>query len=253
MKRGNLKSFICGMLVTVLLLGLAIPAFAANLVTKELYYNNIKVRLNGETLTLKDANGKIVDPFIIDGTTYLPVRAISEALGLNVSWDGATQTVILGNDPVSNQPTAWLGDLTTFSGEVRERITTNEQYNDNSTANDGSTYTRYYDISSDEGVTYLLQGKYTQLTGTLYLSSHGKNTNSVQRYLVYLDDQLVYTSSALTSGVEPIPININVSGAYKVTIIRQRQENNNSNSWGNHGTQGGYSDTHIGNAALWTN
>ncbi len=63
----------------------------------ELFYNNIKITLNGQELEPKDANGSYVEPFIINGTTYLPVRAVANALGINVSWDGNTNTVILSN------------------------------------------------------------------------------------------------------------------------------------------------------------
>ena len=51
----------------------------------------------------KDANGNTVEPFIIDGTTYLPVRAVSNALGLNVGWDDATSTVSLGEGAAAPQ------------------------------------------------------------------------------------------------------------------------------------------------------
>lgn len=61
----------------------------------EVDYNDIKVTLDGTNVTLADANGNLVEPFVIDGTTYLPVRAISSALGLEVGWDGETSTVIL--------------------------------------------------------------------------------------------------------------------------------------------------------------
>ena len=43
----------------------------------------------------KDVNGNVVEPFIIDGTTYLPVRAICNALGLKVNWNSETNTVEL--------------------------------------------------------------------------------------------------------------------------------------------------------------
>ena len=48
--------------------------------TVELLYNNIKIILNGKEVVPTDANGNAVEPFTIDGTTYLPVRAISNAL-----------------------------------------------------------------------------------------------------------------------------------------------------------------------------
>lgn len=68
--------------------------------TAELFYNNIKILLNGKEITPTDANGNAVEPFTIDGTTYLPVRAVATALGMNVGWDGATSTVTLDNPGV---------------------------------------------------------------------------------------------------------------------------------------------------------
>lgn len=68
--------------------------------TAELFYNNIKVMLNGKEITPTDANGNAVEPFIIEGTTYLPVRGVASALGMNVGWDSATNTVTLDNPGV---------------------------------------------------------------------------------------------------------------------------------------------------------
>jgi len=62
-------------------------------------YNNIKVYVDNEAIELKDASGDIVEPFIYNGTTFLPVRAISEALGKEVRWDGDTQSVYIGEQP----------------------------------------------------------------------------------------------------------------------------------------------------------
>ena len=62
-------------------------------------FTDIKVTLDGTLLTLTDANGKTVEPFAVAGTTYLPVRAVSSALGLEVGWDGDTSTVILSTVP----------------------------------------------------------------------------------------------------------------------------------------------------------
>ncbi len=61
-------------------------------------YNNIKIVVDGKGITPKDVNGNVVDPFIIDGTTYLPVRALAGALGKNVDWDASANTVIIGGD-----------------------------------------------------------------------------------------------------------------------------------------------------------
>jgi len=39
-------------------------------------------------------------PFISDGRTFLPVRGIADALGLDVDWDGETSTVYIGERPM---------------------------------------------------------------------------------------------------------------------------------------------------------
>lgn len=56
-------------------------------------YNDIKITIDGTPVATNDTT----EPFIIDGTTYLPVRALAEALGLKVEWDGTTNTVILSS------------------------------------------------------------------------------------------------------------------------------------------------------------
>ena len=66
-------------------------------------YRDISIIIDGTELVPTDAAGNMVEPFLIDGTTYLPVRAISEALGLNVTWDNATSTVALTTGIVAPQ------------------------------------------------------------------------------------------------------------------------------------------------------
>lgn len=92
------------LLVSVMLVALGVPVLAASGYTKQasLNYNDIKITLNGAAITPKDANGNTVEPFIIDGTTYLPVRAVAEAIGLYVNWDGDTNTVKLSSTPQNN-------------------------------------------------------------------------------------------------------------------------------------------------------
>lgn len=80
--------------IAAICIAAAIPvAAAAN--------NGINILINGNTLIPKDVNGNIVEPFLIDGTTYLPIRAVSEALGKTVDWDGDTQTVSITDKNIS--------------------------------------------------------------------------------------------------------------------------------------------------------
>ena len=95
-KLNNLKWFSLGIAVCLLTTVLIVPAFASTLSkTAQLVYNEIKITLNGNAVTLTDANGSAVEPFIMDGTIYLPLRAVSSSLGLGVSWDYTTKTAAL--------------------------------------------------------------------------------------------------------------------------------------------------------------
>lgn len=85
------KGLILGILVAVLVVGIAIPALAATVRQINASYSGIKIVLDGKQVTLTDG----VEPFTVSGTTYLPLRAISSALGLDVDWDASTQTVKL--------------------------------------------------------------------------------------------------------------------------------------------------------------
>ena len=93
------------LLVVALMAAVAGPAIASSL-TREatLTYRDIRITLDGQELEPTDVNGTYVEPFIIDGTTYLPVRGIASALDLDVNWDGATNTISLetgtSSDPV---------------------------------------------------------------------------------------------------------------------------------------------------------
>lgn len=109
--KGQWKGFVAGILVTLLLVGSVGTATATiGKKTVEISYSNISVTLDGQPVSLVDAKGSPVEPFMLNNTNYLPVRAVAEALGLNVDWDGSTNTVILTTrgyeDPIPTpQPT----------------------------------------------------------------------------------------------------------------------------------------------------
>lgn len=97
MKKSNYwKGFVSGLLMTVLVLSMCLSVSAAANRTIQVE-DGIKITLNGSDMTPRDVNGKAVPVFLYEGTTYVPARAISEALGLNVSFNSATRTVVLSN------------------------------------------------------------------------------------------------------------------------------------------------------------
>ena len=99
------KGFLAGVVSTLMIVCLIGTAGATSgKVQQEIEYRDIKVSLDGQILDLRNATGKTVEPFMFAGTNYIPARALAEALGLNVAWDGSTATVVLTH-PEASTPT----------------------------------------------------------------------------------------------------------------------------------------------------
>ena len=91
MKKHKFRYIALGM-VMALMLSSTVNVFALNgSRTLKAIYNDIKITLNGKDIVTEK------EPFIVDGTTYLPVRDVGEALGLDVEWNSKTKTVELSD------------------------------------------------------------------------------------------------------------------------------------------------------------
>jgi hypothetical protein len=98
--RKRIQGFIAGFICCALLAASAGAVFGKSATEYiQAAYNNIKIYVDGSLLTPRDGNGSIVEPFIYNGTTYLPVRAVGEAVGKSIGWDGATYSVYIGGAP----------------------------------------------------------------------------------------------------------------------------------------------------------
>ena len=119
MKHG--KRFVSFLLALVMICSLMVNAGAAESQEEISAYLNydITVTYNGDTQTLKDAAGNTVYPVSYNGTTYLPVRAVSNMLGVAVDWDGATQTVILSDSADGRTVAESDGMSSTVSGQEK--------------------------------------------------------------------------------------------------------------------------------------
>jgi len=92
-KMRDVKIFLAGFLVCALIL----TVVAANDIIREVFFG-VNVVVDGETLEF-DYDSR---PFIMDDRTFLPVRGIAEALGVEVGWDNDTQTVYIGGTVQNN-------------------------------------------------------------------------------------------------------------------------------------------------------
>lgn len=83
----------------ILAAALCTCVFAATLTHKSIdIESGVSVYVDGEKLSPSDVNGNAVDVFTSGGTTYLPARAISEALGCKIDWNDAEARVDITTD-----------------------------------------------------------------------------------------------------------------------------------------------------------
>ena len=74
-------------------------SYAANTYRKTITVTSgVNVEFNNEEIDMTDANGKAVEAFIYNGTTYVPIRAVSNAFGADIGYDRNTQTISIYDD-----------------------------------------------------------------------------------------------------------------------------------------------------------
>ena len=101
------------------------------------YLNSgIKVMLHGKNFEAKDEiTGEKLLPITYNGRTYMPLRAVVEAAGIEVDWEGETQTVYLGDKPKADVPEVAKDEIVGEDGIIYTPVTT--EYVD---VNDSAAY-----------------------------------------------------------------------------------------------------------------
>lgn len=210
--KNTLKGYLIGVLSAAILIGGV--TYAANTTTLyDVVANGVKIVVNGKKLNPTDANGKKVEPIIYNGTTYLPVRAVANALGEAVYWDGPNFTVYLGDmDGKLEYPTVELEDMTSITGNLRKT--------DKLTDNYGNRYSRaiYNEYYNSQKLEYLLNMKYSRFKAVLYVPE-GEVCDEAYFLKIVADGKTIYTSPEMKKSSRPINIDVNVTGYNDVKIV----------------------------------
>ncbi len=97
MKKFNGKSFLMGLIIGALVFSSIAVAFAANYTANlKATYRDIKVYVDDKKIDYYASNGAYAEPFIINGTTYVPLRLFSEKIDKPVLWEGETSSIYIG-------------------------------------------------------------------------------------------------------------------------------------------------------------
>ncbi|MTI80590.1 MAG: copper amine oxidase N-terminal domain-containing protein [Firmicutes bacterium] len=85
----RLITFSIAFLLAISTVGTALASVGTNNV--KVHYNNVMLLVDGNVVNTES------EPFILNGTTYVPLRDIGNALGAKVQWDSVKNTVIISS------------------------------------------------------------------------------------------------------------------------------------------------------------
>lgn len=207
--KNQLKELMVGILIGIMITSGF--AFASNTTTLyNVIANGIKIIIDGQELNPTDVNGNKVEPIIYNGTTYLPVRSVANALGKSVYWDGPNYTVYLGDmNGELEYPTIELENMVSINEKPRETDELIDNY--------GNTYQRAIINFATDEFEYLLNMKYSKFKATLYVPE-GSSGDSEGFLKIIADGKTIYTSPHMTSSSYPVDVDVNVTGYNDVKI-----------------------------------
>ncbi len=171
-----MKNFFALLIIGVMTISSSILAFAkTGTQNTTITYNNIKIVVDGKEVNYN------TEPFIYDGTTYLPVRDIGEAIGKDVNWDGNNNTVYIGDMP--NTQTSPNLNTTDYSKQLSvgewfyKDILDNTWYVQQITNNSNETLEINANVTAKDSNGNVIGAK----TGTEYAVDSGKSV--LMKYL----------------------------------------------------------------------
>lgn len=175
-------------------------------------YDNIKIVVDGKEVNFGlDSEGKKIEPFIYNGTTYLPVRAVGEAIGKDVSWDQSSKTVFLGSAAVNN-------NFTQVNTEEKDLVNTLNAFNETrrvyvykSGKNKGIEL-QLYD-NTETNINYNLEGKYTNISCLV-----GVEEASKKGTLKFIGDGRTLAEYPIESDKMADNVNVDVTGVKNLMI-----------------------------------
>lgn len=219
--KGFITGFICCAILTTTV------AYAQDSTQIEVHFNDLKYMMDGV-----QKKPIVNQGFIYSGTTYVPLRFISEALGKEVSWDGETGTIWVGKKLGRTSLLSTM-DYARVDGAAQNDYLTFDKWNGKDETKHrygseltiaGSQYSHglgiYLGKFSDGwgSVDYNLKANYKQIYGYLGVDDFYRNSDAEGTVRIYGDGKEIYASPALKGGDEPLRINVSVAGVLKLRI-----------------------------------
>lgn len=210
-RKQKLSYFLSGMMAALLMVSLIVPGFAVY--SKNVtVFPGVSIFVNDQKINPTDAKGNPVEAFIYEGTTYLPVRAVSEALDLPIQWEGTSKSVYIGSH-TGDKPAVWVADMDYFDKDSFW-FATGSVVKDNLGNEHQHCIT---DMGGKDYVTYKLNAQYTRLTG-VYFQQYDYRSDAGGTLTIYADDEKIWEGK-VGGGIDPINISVDVTGVLELKIM----------------------------------
>ncbi|MCD8239503.1 MAG: NPCBM/NEW2 domain-containing protein [Clostridiales bacterium] len=215
MKKFNFKGIICGFMAGVMVTA-AIPVLAYNgTKTISAAFKNIKIYIDGAELTPRDASGNVLEPFIYNGSTYLPIRAVGEAVGKSVSYDANTNSVYLGSSSNYNSSSS----SATLGTKLKPYQTDGIQIISDISMG-GVSYKEAVNFGSSQGSAYVyynLSGSYNSVSG-IYGSIDDEGSIGDYAVLSFYGDGILLKEFTVNGGELPKNFTLNLTGVSQLRV-----------------------------------
>ena len=131
--------------------------YAASETVEVILSKEISIIFNDELKSFSDVNGKTVYPLLYEGTTYLPIRALSNLFENAVTWDAENNRVLLGKGEMDTSTVKTVSVFVTGENETVSALLNKEiqiEYKEKPQTFTNVNGVQVYPLSY-EGTTYL--------------------------------------------------------------------------------------------------
>lgn len=215
MKKWSLKIVALVSALVLVGMGAGIALASSGLTTIQVNAKPVNFYVNGANVTptggvFDNQGSRVPDALIYDGTTYVPIRMVSNMIGQSVQWVGSKYAVAIGR-PITG---SYLMNLQPYRGQVKTPQTGTmggTTYEDVVQFTDGGGYGLSGNLPN---VYYNLNGSYSTLTFEAGLDDSGADGSTI----TILGDGNSLWTHTFNPGDLPIAASVPVAGVNQLEI-----------------------------------
>lgn len=221
-KQHNFRALFLGAATALLAIWLASPVIAAAQQTISVLAG-VSISVDNIEQPSVDANGNSMEALVYNNVVYVPAQIVTTVSGKQVQWDQETQRVYIGSHPGASAA-VYLSQISSFTEKGRwrfERVTKDNLGNEHA-----HSITPFYQ-NTRGNIVYKLNKQYNRLTA-LYYQLYDERSSAGTTILTISGDGQQLWEGTMSSGMEPLNIDIDVSNVSELKIEYQATASGNT-------------------------